>query len=142
MNHTNATNFTSTTRKLLGALSLAAAISALTPLAAMKAQEDRPGNDMAHQERNPSQHPELFSGPVATARNIPQLTQTTTRVAPAPRRATTRRNEARAIFFVTPATPVRNDAARNADDRVGNDMAHQERNPSAHPELWVLNAGR
>lgn len=140
MNQHKATKFTITTRQLLGALSLAAAITAFTPLVATHAQEDRPGNDMAHQERNPSQHPELFSGPAATARST---TQTTTPVAaPAPRRATTRRSQARALFFITPLTPVRNDTARTTDDRVGNDTAHQERNPSAHPELWVLNASR
>ena len=147
MNQHNVRKFTTinlTTRKLLGALSLAVAISAVTPLVAAHAQEDRPGNDMAHQERNPSQHPELFSGPAATARSIEQST-TTTPVVPATRRNTTRRNQSRALFFVTPAvaaTPVRRNTAPATDDAVGNDSAHQERNPSQHPELWVLSASR
>lgn len=144
--HNDRNTINLTTSKLLGALSLAAAILVATPPVAVHAEGGQPGNDMAHQERNPSQHPELFFGPAATARSLEQSTTRTTTTAPAvpaTRRANAaRRNQARALFFVTPATPARDDAARSTTDRPGNDTAHQERNPSAHPELWVLNARR
>lgn len=119
-----------TTRKLLGVLSLAAALTAFSPLA-VRAQNDRPGNDSAHQERNPSQHPELFTG-VARSSQLAQASE-----APPVRRTARRGNarvEDRAIFVVTPA---RAEGIETPDDLVGSGAPHQERNPSAHPELFV-----
>ncbi len=123
---------------MLLVLGAAAAVGAsmLLPVV-LRAQDDQPGTGAPHQERNPSQHPELFSGSAQGSQ--PAQTPEVVTV-----RRSTRRHRAKvegpAIFVVT--TPTRAEGIETPDDIIGTGAPHQERNPSAHPELFVPRAQR
>ena len=127
----------STTRKLLGVLSLAAALTAFSPLAT-RAESDQTGSNNAHQERNPSQHPELFTVDARGSQlaPVPEEVRTVRRT---PRRHRNKAEGRAAVFAVTPATA---EGVETPGDVIGTGAPHQERNPSAHPELFVPGAQR
>ena len=130
------------TYKLLATLGAAAVLGALMLLpAAVRAQQPRvpettpPGLNAPHQERNPSQHPELFT--LATGRRDQDRASVEVRFVAATTIATDSRRRSAPTAVANPSREVPVE-----DAAVGTGAPHQERNPSQHPELWVQNAGR
>ena len=126
-----------TTRKLLATLGAAATLAAAALPVAARADAAPTGANAPRQERNPSASPKLFTAtPVTTA--------------PAPRdgRAKRAKDQGRSVALlantVVVAAPATTGNGGNAPfgDLTGANAPRQERNPSAHPELWVQDAGR
>lgn len=120
-------------------LLLSLAGSLLTFSAARAQDNDQViGLNAPHQERNPSQHPELFSNPALRGQQQRQPAE--------PRAGKVAAARRRALFIaantvvVTASAPTTTGVSRGADlpfeDLVGANAPRQERNPSFHPELF------
>ena len=129
---------TNTTRLFL-ALGAAATLAATALPTAVQANEDKwPGSNAPHQERNPSDSPELFA--VAPRQTTERFTVTVTnQVARQDRQNTVIKQTAfvTAPTVVGATTPAVRPTTVAVADAVGSGAPHQERNPSASPELWV-----
>ena len=139
MNQTQNKQFnTTTTNRLFLALGVAATLAAMALPTAARANEDKwPGLNAPHQERNPSDSPELFAQRQTNERFTVTVTDRTAA------RQTRQNPVIKQTAFVTAptvvgtTTPAVRPTTVAVADAIGSGAPHQERNPSASPELWV-----
>ena len=143
MNQTQNQKFnTTTTHRLFLALGAAATLAAVALPTAARANDDKwPGLNAPHQERNPSASPELFAA-VAPRPQAPERFTVTVIDRTAARRTRQSPVIKQTAFVTAPtvvgaATPAVRPTTVAVADAVGSNAPHQERNPSASPELWV-----
>ena len=141
MNQTQNKQFnTNTSNRLFLALGAAATLAAMALPTAARAGDDKwPGLNAPHQERNPSDSPERF---VFAPRQAPERFTVTVTDRTAARQDRQNPVIKQTAFVTAPTvvgatTPAVRPTTVAVAEAIGSGAPHQERNPSASPELWV-----